>query len=85
MQKPHDLHQHSVPADLSKRIEMVVAACIGKGHVNRHVLAEYFGLSQLEASSLLRDFLQHRIHDVRWDAKNNSYVLLGYPTKQHNT
>ena len=82
MEKNPTSNNSHLPADFSKRMEMVVAACIGTGFVNRHVLAQFYGLSQLEASSLLRDFLHHRIRDVRWDAKTNSYKLVGYPVKQ---
>ena len=78
--KPH--HPH-LPKDLSKRMEMVIAAFIGKGHLNRNVLAEYYGLSQLQASTLLRDFLHHRVNEVRWDSVTNSYHLIGYPTQQN--
>ena len=72
-----------LPTDMSKRIEMVIAAFIGKGHLNRNILASYYGLTQLQASTLLRDFLQHRINDVRWDSKINSYRLVGY-LKKHD-
>lgn len=81
MQENHNQRNRQIPSELSKRIEMVIAACIHCGHVNRQVIADYYNIHQLEASTLLRDFIQHRVHDVRWDAKTNSYTLVGYPTK----
>jgi hypothetical protein len=83
MEKTTKNHHFHLPTDPSKRIEMVVAAFIGNGHLNRNVLANYYGLTQLQASTLLRDFLQHRINDVRWDSKRNSYRLIGYPIKNN--
>ncbi len=59
---------------------MVVAACISTGFVNREVLASYYNLHPLHASILLREFLSHRIKDIRRDAANNGYALVGYPT-----
>ena len=70
----------ALPAEVSKRVDMVVAVCLGKGYVNRNMLAKFYGLTQLQASILLREFLESRPHDVRRDCKNNRYVLVGYPT-----
>ena len=72
---------HAVlPAEVSKRVDMVVAVCMGKGYVNRKMLAKFYGLTQLQASILLREFLENRPHDVRHDCQNNRYVLVSYPT-----
>ncbi len=87
MEKTSFSHHVPLTTDPTKRIESVVAVCIGMGYVNRHVLANYYGLTQLQASKLLREFLQAHIQDVRRDAKRDGYVLLGYPkksdTKEH--
>ncbi len=72
-------HHLSFPTDPLKRVDMVVAACIGIGHVNRTVLADYYNLTPLQASLMLRDFLSHRIQDIRRDVKKNGYTLVGYP------
>ncbi len=63
---------------------MVVAACIATGYVNRDILANYYDLTPLQASVLLREFLSHRVHDIRHDAVNNRYALIGYPAHQTN-
>lgn len=82
MKKKSSLHHSAFPTDPLKRVEMVVAACISIGHVNRAVLADYYNLTPLQASLLLREFLTHRVQDIRRDAKNNGYTLVGYLT--HN-
>lgn len=74
-------HHSSLPAEQTKRIELVVAVCISIGYVNRDLLAKYYGLTQLQASILLREFLQIHVNDVRRDIKQNAYVLLGYPKR----
>jgi hypothetical protein len=78
----HHTPHTPLPIDLSKRDDMVVAICISKGFVNRDLLAHYYGLSKLQASTLLRDFLEQRVHDIRRDDKNNGYILIGYPKRR---
>lgn len=85
MEKISVTHHSPLPVDLSKRIEMVVAVCISMGHVNRDLLAKYYRLSQLQASSLLREFLEHRVQDIRRAPHNNGYMLVGYPKKADDT
>ncbi len=63
---------------------MVVAACIATGYVNREVLVDYYNLTPLQASVLLREFLTHRVNDIRHDARNNGYALIGYPSHKPN-
>lgn len=71
-------HHGALPTDLHKRIEMVVAACIAHGHVNRDVLIASFKLTPLQASVLLRDFLQVKSKEIRRDAHRNGYVLTNF-------
>lgn len=73
-----------LPSDPVKRVESVVAVCISIGYVNRDVLAKYYGLIPLQASILLREFLQAHVNEVRRDAKYDGYVLLGY-ARRHDT
>lgn len=71
-----------LPIDSVKRVELVVAACLGIGYINRDLLASYYGLTPLQASVLLREFLQAHIRDIRRDGNLGGYVLLGYPNKK---
>lgn len=88
MKKNASLNHHTaLPIELHKRVEMVIAACIAYGHVNRHVLAEHFRLRPLQASVLLRDFLQEKSREIRRDSQLNGYVLSRYPgmhTSKHH-
>lgn len=70
-------HHSPLPTSPVKRVEMVVAACIGVGYVNRNVLVDYYGLTPLQASILLREFLQAHVNELERDPKNGGYVLLG--------
>lgn len=78
MENKTNTHRASFPTDPVKRVDSVMAVCVALGHVNRDVLAQYYGFTQLEASILLREFLQTHVKDVRRDTKNDCYVLLGY-------
>ena len=80
---PFDPHP-SLPADPVKRVEEVVAVCIDLGYVNRDVLANHYGLSQLQASILLREFLQVHSNDVHSDTEHGAYVLIEYPSKRNS-
>lgn len=75
------MHHATLPTELHKRVEMVIAVCIAHGHVNRDVLIEHFKLTPLQASVLLRDFLQAKSKEIRRDSKHNGYALIGYPHK----
>jgi hypothetical protein len=82
MDKTSFLPHTSLPTDPAKRVEAVVAVCISVGQVSRDILAKYYGLTQLQASILLREFLQVHIHDVRrGDSERSTYILLGYPKR----
>jgi hypothetical protein len=81
MEKTSFSHHVSLPNDSAKRVAMVIAACIETGYINRVVLANYYGLTQLQASILLREFLQAHAQDVRREPKHNGYLLRGYPKK----
>ena len=83
MEKTSFAHHTPLPTDPHKRVEMVVAACIGVGHINRDVLAEYYGLTQLQASIFLREFLQAHVNNIRRSPKSDGYTLLHYPKKRN--
>lgn len=84
MEKISSTHKPHLPPESLKRIDMVVAACIAIGYVNREVLVDYYDLTPLQASVLLREFLTHRVNDIRHDAGNNGYALIGYPSHKPN-
>jgi hypothetical protein len=68
-------HHLPLPTDSTKRVEMVVAACLSRGYVNRDVLSECYQLTQLQASVLLREFLHHHSQEIRRHETHNGYIL----------
>lgn len=49
-----------------------------QGYVNRKVLAEMHGLSQLEAGSLMREFIKKNFKKIKWQSSIGAY------THKHN-
>lgn len=74
-----------LPSDPVERVKSVVAVCISIGYVNRNVLAKYYDLTPLQASILLREFLQALVNDVRRDVRYDGYSLLSHPHRHENT
>ncbi len=72
-----------LPLETIKRVEAVANICIAVGYVNREVLIEAFGLTALQASILLREFLQIHVHDIRLDANKLGYVLVNKHSNIH--
>lgn len=73
-----------LPEDTLKRLDMVVAACSETGYIDRDVLANYYKLTPLQASILLREFLTHHVRDVRPSATYRGYILKSDPTQKIN-
>lgn len=65
-----------LPSDISKRLEMVVSTCIETGYVNRDVLVQRFGLTPLQASLLIREFLEHHVNELQNDVPNKGYKFI---------
>ena len=61
--------------DLEKRIELVMSLQTSLGHVSRKALVEEYGLTQLEAGSLMRDFLHAHAKNLEWDMTNAHYKM----------
>ena len=61
--------------NLEKRIELVMSLQRSLGHVNRKALVEEYGLTQLEAGSLMRDFLHAHAKNLEWDMTNAHYKM----------
>ena len=79
MEKFSSSHHLPLPTDSTKKVEMVVAACLSTGYVNRDVLMKCYQLKPLQASVLLREFLHHHSHEIRRDETHNGYMLMKYP------
>lgn len=72
-----------LPTDAVERVEAVMATCVAVGYVNRHVLIQHYELAPLQASILLREFLQTHVDDVRLDTAKGGYVLIGQDSNAH--
>ena len=61
--------------DLEHRIALVVSLEKRLGHVNRQTLIEAYGMTQLQAGSLMRDFIQAHAKHLKWDKIHAHYNL----------
>ena len=76
MKRHSPLHARFDPTlDLEKRIELVMSLQKTLGHVNRKALIEEYGLTQLEAGALMRDFLHAHAKNLKWDMTNAHYKM----------
>lgn len=61
--------------DLAKRIEIVMSIHQSIGHVNRKVLMQSCGATQLQAGSLMRDFIHAHAKNLEWDVTHSHYSM----------
>ena len=62
-------------ADLEQRIALVMSACTAHGYVNRKLLVTMYKITQQQAGSLMRDFLEIHAKNTDWDLENLQYKL----------
>lgn len=67
---------HHLPSHLSERLEMVFATCTEMGYVNREVLVERFDLTPLQASTLIREFLEHYANELQNDVLHKGHKFI---------
>jgi hypothetical protein len=60
--------------DLQSRIALVMDAHTAHGHVNRKKLMTMYGITQIQAGSLMRDFIHAHANDLEWNAHHSHYV-----------
>jgi len=65
--------QFSVTLDLASRISLVMAAHMTHGNVNRKTLMNMYGITQIQAGSLMRDFIHAHAKDLEWIAQHSHY------------
>ena len=61
--------------DLSERISLVIAAYEMHGYVNRKTLIELYGVTQLQAGSLMRDFIHAHAKNLKWSMEHSHYSM----------
>jgi hypothetical protein len=62
-------------SDLSSRMALVMSVHDSHGYVNRKVLIETYGITQIQAGSMIRDFLHTNASRVKWDVEHAKYWL----------
>jgi len=68
-----NLKQFNTNLDLASRIALVVEAQTIHGHVNRKVLMNFYGVTQIQAGSLMRDFIHEHAQNIEWNAQHSHY------------
>ena len=61
--------------NLEQRIALVLSLQKSLGHVNRKSLIKAFGVTELQAGSLMRDFIHANAKHLKWDMKHAHYTL----------
>lgn len=72
--KPADV-RFDPALDLPKRIELVMAAYKKQGYVSRKTLIDAYGITQLQAGSLMRDFLHEHASKTQWNKTHSHYDM----------
>ena len=62
------------------RLDVVLAIFKEHGHVNRHLIYEKLMLTKIQASQLLREFLNANAALVAWDGVLNAYHIKAAPS-----
>lgn len=61
--------------NLEHRIALVMSLQKKLGHVNRKSLITAYGVTQLQAGSLMRDFIHAHAKNLEWDMTHAHYRL----------
>lgn len=67
--------------DLSERVSLVMQAYAKDGYVNRKTLMAMYGLSQIQAGVLMRDFIQTHAINLKWHPIHSHYTFAVKPEK----
>jgi hypothetical protein len=82
MTKSKSSNQKSNPdIDLSERISLVMKAYDIDGHVSRKSLMNTYGLSQIQAGALMRDFIHAHAISLEWHPSDSHYKISEKPKK----
>ena len=76
------LNQFNVTLDLASRIALVMAAHMAYGNVNRKTLMLMYGVTQIQAGALMRDFIHAHAKNIEWIAHHSHYEYTDKTTKR---
>jgi hypothetical protein len=62
--------------DMTSRVALVTSAYLTRGHINRQLLVETYGVTQVQAGRLMRDFIEAHSKTIEWFPKNTHYRLI---------
>ena len=62
--------------DLTSRVALVTAAYLSQGHINRQLLVKTYGVTQVQAGRLMREFIEAHSKTIEWFPKNTHYRLI---------
>ena len=69
-------HERFDPSmNLEHRIALVMSLQKSLGHVSRKTLITAYGVTQLQAGSLMRDFIHAHAKHLEWDVTHAHYSL----------
>lgn len=61
--------------NFEERISLVMKAYEMDGHVSRKTLMKLYGISQLDAGVLMRDFIHQNARDLKWHPTQSHYKI----------
>lgn len=62
--------------DLPSRLALVKTAYLAHGHINRKILVETYGVTQIQAGALMREFIEAHSKTIAWFPENTHYRLI---------
>lgn len=64
----------NIHMNLADRVELVMTAHLVHGCINRKILMRHYGINQLQAGALIRDFIKaHSVH-IEWSPELKHYT-----------
>jgi hypothetical protein len=76
MKSHQKLHLHfNTTLSLPDRIALVHSAYKELGYINRKSLVAMYGITQLQAGALMRDFIHAHARNIQWDKNNSQYTM----------
>jgi hypothetical protein len=62
--------------DLPSRLALVKAAYLTHNHINRKILVDTYGVTQIQAGALMREFIEAHSKTITWFPENTHYRLI---------
>lgn len=76
MKSHQKINLHFDPTlDLPERITLVLKAYNELGYINRKSLMTIYGITQLQAGALMRDFIHAHARNIEWNKENSYYRM----------